>query len=106
MDSQNSRKIIVAGGMAVVLAIGVVAWALRSHSVTSVAQAPQPSPPVAQTPATARAIAQIPDAPAAVDQIPEVPSAIARADNAETTSADTSTPSALEPKRARGRHVA
>jgi hyperosmotically inducible protein len=106
MDSQTSRKIIVAGAMAAVLAIGVVTWALRSHPVTSVAQAPQPPPPVAQIPATAPSIAQIPDAPAAVDQIPEVPSAIAHDDSAETKSVDTSTPSAVEPKRARGRHVA
>jgi len=106
MDSQTSRKIIVAGGMAAVLAIGVVTLALRSHPSTSVAQAPQPPPPVAQIAATARAIAQISDAPAAVDQIPEVPSAIVRDDSAETKSADTSTPSTVEPQRARSQHVA
>jgi hyperosmotically inducible protein len=61
---------------------------------------------VAQIPATAPAIAQVPDAPAAVDQIPEVPSAIAHDDGAATESADTSTPSAVEPKRARSRHLA
>jgi hyperosmotically inducible protein len=106
MDSQTSRKIIVAGGLAAVLAIGVVTLALRSHPGTSAAQAPQPPPPVAQIAATARAIAQIPDAPAAVDQIPEVPSAIAHDDGAETKSADTSTPSTVEPQRARSQHVA
>ncbi len=105
MDSQTSRKIIVASSMAAVFAIGVATWALRSHSVTSVAQAPQPPPPVSQTPAQARAIAQIPDSLPAVDQIAEV-RVTAQDDRADTKSADTSTPSAVEPMRVPSRDVA
>ncbi len=100
MNSSTSRKIIVAGGMAVVVAIGVVIFALRVHSQTSVAQIPHPPTPVAQTAADARAAAaQIPTAPAA--QIPDAPAAVAHSDSVDTKSADTATPSAVEPKLAR-----
>jgi hyperosmotically inducible protein len=105
MDSQTFRKIIVASSMAAVIAIGVATWALRSHPVTSVAQAPQSPAPVAPTPAQARAIAQIPDSLPAADEIAEV-RVSAQDDRADTKSADTSTPSAVEPRRVPSRHVA
>lgn len=54
MNSQTSRKIIVASVMAAVVAIGVVTFALRSHPVASVAQTPHPPTPVAQNPAAVR----------------------------------------------------
>ncbi len=127
MNSQTSRKIIVAGGMAAVVLIGVVTFALRSHPVTAVAPTPQPPPPIAQTPGAAPAagaeipaapaagaqvpagpaVAQTPAAPpAAVAQIPAAPAAVAHNDSVATKSADAATPSAVEPKIAHKRHVA
>jgi len=60
MNAQTSRKIIVASGMAVVLAIGVVTFALRSHSDTPVAQPLHPFTPIAETPAAPAATAENP----------------------------------------------
>jgi len=116
MNSQSSRKIIVAGGLAAVVVIGGVTFALRSHPVTPVAQtfqAPSPSAQIPDTPAAVAqipdapaAVAQIPDAPAAVAQIPDVSTAIAHKDNVGTKSADVATPSVVEPKLARNRNLA
>ena len=106
MNSYTSRKIIVAGGMVVVVGIGVVIFALRVHSETSVAQTPKPATPVAQTPADARAAAdQIPIAPAAVVP-PDAPAAVPPTASVGTKNADTATASAVEPKPARNRHLA
>jgi hyperosmotically inducible protein len=117
MNSQTSRKIIVAGGMAAVVLIGVVTFALRSHPVTAVAPTPQPPPPIAQVPPAApaaaaeipgapAAAAQTPAAPAAVAKTPAAPAAVAHNDSVATKSADTATPPAVEPKLAHNRHVA
>jgi hyperosmotically inducible protein len=95
MNSQTSRKIIVAGGMAAVIGVGVVIFALGSHSVTPIAQIPHPPAPIAETPA----------APAATAEIPTAPAAVAHSDNVGTQGADTATPSAVEPKLARNRHL-
>ena len=109
MNAYTSRKIIVASSMAVVVAIGVVIFALRVHSETSVAQIPHPSAPIADTgeiPGAPAATAAIPAAPAAVAQIPAAPAAVAHSDSVGTKSADTATPAAVEPKLARNRHLA
>ena len=117
MNSQTSRKIIVAGGMAAVVLVGVVTFALRSHPVTPVAQTAQPPPPIAQlppaapaagaeTPAAPAVAAQTPAAPAAVAKTPAAPAAVAHNDSVATKSADTATPSVVEPKLAQNRHVA
>jgi hyperosmotically inducible protein len=107
MNSYTSRKILVASGMAVVVGVGVVIFALRVHSETSVAQTPHPPAPVAQSPADARAAAaETPIAPAAAAQIPDAPAAVAHNDSVGTKSADTATPPAVEPKLARNRHLA
>jgi len=117
MNSQISRNIIVASGMAAVVGIGVVTFALRSHPVASVAQTPHPPTPVAQVPAAAPAaaaqvpaappeVAQIPAAPPAVAQIPDAPAPVAHNDGVRTKSADPATPSAVESKLARNRHLA
>jgi BON domain-containing protein len=105
MNSYTSRKIIVASGMAVIVGIGVVIFALRVHSETSVAQTPHPpTPPAAQIPADApAAAAQTPTAPAALAQSPDAPAAVAHSDSVGTKSADTATPAAVEPKLARNR---
>jgi len=107
MNPYTSRKILVASGMAVVVGIGVVIFALRVHSETSVAQTPHPPAPLAQSPADARAAAaEIPIAPAAVAQTPDAPAAVAHNDSVGTKSADTAAPPAVEPKLARNRHLA
>jgi hypothetical protein len=116
MSSQTSRKIIVASVMAVVVGIGVVIFALRSHPVMSVAQAAHPPTPVtqipaaalreAETPAVPPPVAQIPDVPAAVTQLPDAPAAVAHHDSAGTSSTDTARPSAGERKLPRKQHLA
>jgi hyperosmotically inducible protein len=107
MNSATSRKIIVVSSMAVVVGIGLVIFVLRVHSGTSVAQTPQPPAPFAQTPASAPATAvQVPAAPAAVAPIPDASAVVAPSDAVGAKSADTATPSAVEPKLARSRHPA
>jgi hypothetical protein len=51
MNSQNSRKIIVASGMTVVVGSLVVIFTLRSHHDALVAQASPPATPFAEVPA-------------------------------------------------------
>jgi hypothetical protein len=114
MNSQNSRKIIVASVMAAVVGIGVVTFALRSHPVASAAQIPVPPAPVTQTPATdLRAAetpaapppaAQIAEAPAPVAQVPDAP--VAHHDSVGTNSTDTATRSTVDHKLARKQHLA
>jgi hyperosmotically inducible protein len=79
MDSEKSRKIIVATGMAAVIGGGVVAFALTHHP-TSTAQIRPP----ALVPPTR-------DVPAAVSPIPDAAAAVA---------------SAVEPEAARSQHLA
>jgi hyperosmotically inducible protein len=98
MNAQTSRKIIVASGMAVVVAIGVVIFALRSHSVSSVAQTPHPPTPIAETP-------EIP-VPAAVAQVPDAPAPVAASDSVGSNRTDSANPPAVEPKLAHNRHLA
>ena len=131
MNSQTSRKVIVASAMAAVVGIGVVTFALRSHHpVASVAPTSHPPAPVAQIPADASqavgqippavppavaqipaaappAVAQIPDAPAVVAQNPdEAPAPVAHNDSVGTKTADTATPSAVKSKLPLKRHLA
>jgi hyperosmotically inducible protein len=106
MNIHKSHKIIVASGMAAVIGIGVVTFALRSDPDASAAQTTLPPSPVAETPATAPdAAAQISAAPDAVAQMPEAPAPVAHNDAVGTKSADTAAPSAVEPKLARNRHL-
>jgi hyperosmotically inducible protein len=107
MDSQTTRKIIVAGGMAAVVGIGVVIFALRAHAASSVAQTtPAVTLPVAQIPpATPEAAPPMPAAPPAV-QIPDAPAVVAHSDSVSTKDADAPTAPAVEPKLARIRHLA
>jgi hyperosmotically inducible protein len=106
MNIQKTRKIIIASGMAVVVSIGIVTFALRSHPVASVAETAAPPAAVAQMPAAAAdAAAQIPAAPAAVAKIPDAPAAVAHKDSVGTKSAGTATASAVEPKPAGNRHL-
>ena len=64
MDAQASRKLIIAGVMAVAVGVGVTTFAMRAHTVVRAPQAPTPSAdlgavsaptleqPVAPTPGT------------------------------------------------------
>jgi hypothetical protein len=107
MNSQTSRKVVVASAMAAVVGIGVVTFALRSHPVASVAQTPHPPAPVAQIPAAdPPAVAQIPDDLAVVAQNPAAPALFSHDDSVGTKTADTTTPSAVESKLAPKRHLA
>jgi hypothetical protein len=83
MNSETSRKIIAAGGMAAVVLVGVVTFALRAQPTPAIAQVPPGAPGAA---------AEIPAAPAAVAQTPAAPAAVAHSDSVATKSADTATP--------------
>jgi hypothetical protein len=96
MNIQTSRKTIVASGMAVAVAIGVVTFALRSHPVTSIAPIPPPPAAIAQIPAVA---------PAVVEQVPDVAAAVANNDSVGTKSVDSVAVSAVAPKPAHSRHL-
>ena len=97
MDSQTNRKIIVASGMAVVVVISVVAFALSSHHSTSAAQLTPAQDSLAPTPAAPAAVVPAPDAPATVAQAPAAPAAVAPTPDA---------PAVAQPKAARNRHLA
>jgi hyperosmotically inducible protein len=94
MNSESSRKIIVASGMAVVVGVIAVTFALRSPHPTSVAQISQP-PAAAQIPD-----APTPEAPAAVAPIPDSSAAVAANDNVGAKIGDTSSSAASAPKLA------
>jgi hyperosmotically inducible protein len=106
MNSELSRKIIVASGMAVVVGIIAVTISLRSHHPTAVALISQPPPALAPTPDVPAPVAPIPDAPAAVAQTPDVPAAVAPNENVGAKIADTASSAAVEHKVAGNRHLA
>jgi hypothetical protein len=116
MDSQTSRKIIVAGGMAAVLVIGAVTFALLPHhpsSAPQISQAPATVAPtsnvpaaVASTPDAPPAVASTPEAPAAIAQIPDASAAVARKDSVVSKISHTATLAPVELKVASNRHLA
>jgi hyperosmotically inducible protein len=106
MNSELSRKIIVASGMAVVVGIIAVTFALRSHHPAAVAQISQPPAALVQVPEAPAPLAPDPDVPAVVAPIPDVPAAIAANDNVDAKIADTASSAAVEPKAAGNRHLA
>ena len=107
MNSEElSRKIIVAGGLAVVVGIIAVTYSLRSHHPTAVAQVSQPPAALAQIPDVPAPVAPIPDAPAEVAQTPDVPAAVAPNENVGAKIADTASSAAVEHKVAGNRHLA
>jgi hyperosmotically inducible periplasmic protein len=104
MNSELSRKFIVAGGMAVVVGIIAVTFVLRSHHPSSVAQISQPPAQVAPVPEAPAPVAPTPDAPAAVAQIPEAaPAEAAPKDNVGAKIGDAASSTAVEPKVAANR---
>ena len=107
MDSQTTRKIIVATGMAVVVGVSVVTFALTSHHPTSAAQISQSADSLAPTPAAPAAVAQTPDVPAAVVPAPAAPPAVAQVPAAPAAVAPIPDgPAVAQPKAARNRHLA
>jgi hyperosmotically inducible protein len=97
-QSSSSRKIIVAIAMVVVVAVGTVTFALRSHHPTAVAQLPAVPASVPQTPDAATSSSQTQDVPAVAPQTPDVPISAAQRDRFAS--------SAVEPKSAADRPVA
>ena len=104
MNAKLSRKIIVAGGLAVVVGAVAVTVTLRSHDPTPVAQISPPPAAVAQTADAPAPVAPTPDAPAAVAPIPDVPVAVAPNANAGAKIDDTASSTAVDPKVAGSRH--
>jgi hypothetical protein len=74
MNSETSRKIVVAGSMAGVLAIGIVVFSMRHHSTASVAALTPPPAPTADnvTPAPPEAV-PTPPAPAPMPPVANLP---------------------------------
>src|ERR1700686_1948841 len=113
VQSSSSRKIILAIAMTLVVGIGTVIYALRSHGPAAVAQNPAVPAAVPQTPDAASSVAQTPAVPAAVPQTPDVPASAAQRDRLGSTAGNTAVPTAsdtkpaaVEPKPAGDRHVA
>jgi hyperosmotically inducible periplasmic protein len=106
MNSELSRKLIVACGMAVVVGIIAVTFTLRSHHPTSVAQISQPPAPVAQFPDVPAPVAPTPDASAAVAPVPDAAVAVAPKDNVGAKIGDTDSSAVVEPKVAGNGHPA
>jgi outer membrane biosynthesis protein TonB len=106
MDSQTTRKIIVASGMAAVVGISVVAFALSSHHSTSAAQVSPAQDSLVSTPAAPAAVVPAPAAPDAVAQTPAAP-AVAQVPAAPAAVAPIpDAPAVAQPKAARNRHLA
>jgi len=105
MNAQASRKLIVVGAMAVVVAIGVTTFAMRAHTVTRVAQAIAPPVQLAESTAVEDAVATPREAPstlAPVAPIVEAPVTPARKDvvvikRAPVRHHDSAVSSAVEP---------
>ena len=104
MNSELSREIIVASGMAVVVGAIAVTVTLRSHHPTAVAQISPPPAAVAQTADAPASVVPTPDAPAAVAPIADVPAAVAPDANAGAKIDDTAGSATVEPNVPGSRH--
>lgn len=105
MDSQASRKIIVAGSMVAVIGIGVAAFALSSHHVASVVPNSQIPPIVAPTAAAPDAVAPTPDTAGAATPMPDAP-AVAHNETAGPKIDEAASPAAVKPKVPANRRLA
>jgi hyperosmotically inducible protein len=104
MNSELSRKIIVASGMAVAVGVIAVTFTLRSHHPTAAAQISQPPATIAQPPDAPAPVVPTPDATAAVAPVPDVPATAAPDANVGAKIDDTASSTAVEPKVAGSRH--
>jgi hyperosmotically inducible periplasmic protein len=105
-QSSTSRKIIVAGAMVVVVGIGTVTFALRSHRPSAVAQIPAVPATVPQTPDASSSGVQTPDVPGAVPQTPDVAVSDAQRDRLSFATGNTAVPAAGDTKSTGDRRVA
>src|ERR1700722_19743539 len=106
MNSELSRKIIVASGMAVVVGIIAVTVSLRSHHPASVAQTAGPPAALAQVPDAPVPVAPTTDVPAAVAPIPDASAAIASNDKVDAKIDETASSATVEPEVSGNRHHA
>jgi len=106
MNSELSRKIIVASGMAVVVGIIAVTLALRSHHPASIAQISQPPAALVQVQDAPAPVALSPEVPAVVAPIPDASIAIPPNENVDAKIADTASSVPVEPKVIGNRHQA
>jgi hyperosmotically inducible protein len=100
MRIETTRRIVVAGCMAVVVGIGVVTFAMSSHPAGSTSQATAASGPIAQVPLAAPDVAQIPTSPVADAPVPSSDAAAVDHENVGTKSTSIAAPSTAEPKQA------
>ena len=105
MESQTSRKIIVAGSMAAVIGIGVAAFALSSQHASSAAPHSQFQPTVAPTTDAPAAVAPTPDTAAAVTPMPDA-TAVAYNETVGSKIGEAANPAAAEPKVPANQHLA
>jgi hypothetical protein len=106
MNSELSRKIIVASGMAVVVGIIAITVSLRSHHPAPVAPTSEPPAALAQVPDAPAPVAPTADVPAAVAPIPDASAAIAANDNVDAKIDETASSPAVEPEVIGNRHHA
>lgn len=97
MNKQSSQKIIVAGSMAAVLAVGVVTFALQHHAPVAVAPIVSVPAPIADRPTPAPAVA-VAAAAAPVAAAAESPVAAARRESAAASIAAPATPVDVTPE--------
>jgi hyperosmotically inducible protein len=105
-QSSSSRKIVVAIAMTVVVGIGILTFALRSHRPSAVAQIPAVPASVSQAPDAASPVAQTPEVPGVVPQTPDVPVSAAQRDRLAYTEGNSAVPAAVKPRSAADRPVA
>lgn len=95
MNSETVRKIVVAGAMAVVVAIGATIFVIRHPAAAVVAQQPAPPPPVAeQAPTTPPQVAQ----DGAGTARPAATDSSANADASNPASVATRSPAPIQPR--------
>jgi hyperosmotically inducible protein len=72
MNAQASRKLIVVGAMAAVVAIGVITFAMRPHNFSRIAPASTPPTSFAESTVAADAVAPVPETQSAVAPVAPV----------------------------------
>ena len=99
MNPKTSHKIIAAGGMAAVIAIGVAVFFLRSAPVAPIVSAAEPAAPAAEAPAAVPPVAA--EAPFAPAPVAEIPAASAQNDPVSHARPDRAIPPVADAKASR-----
>lgn len=97
MNSELSRKIIVACGMAVVVGIIAVTFVLRQPHPAPVAQISQPPAAFAQTPDVTAPVTSTAEIPLVVAPSPNASAEVTPKDNVDGKIGDTANSAATEP---------